>query len=61
MSPHRIRHSSITHALDSTSGDVRMVQKLSRHKKIETVMIYDDNRTNVQGELSELLSEALEK
>jgi integrase/recombinase XerC len=60
MSPHRIRHSSITHALDET-GDVRKVQKLSRHKKIETVMIYDDNRTNVQGSLTELLSNALEE
>lgn len=60
MSPHRIRHSSITHALDET-GDVRKVQKLSRHKKIETVMIYDDNRTNVQGSLTELLSDALEE
>lgn len=58
MSPHRLRHSSITHALDET-GDVRKVQKLSRHRKIETVMIYDDNRTNVQGSLSELLSKAL--
>lgn len=60
MSPHRIRHSSITHALDET-GDVRKVQKLSRHKKIETVMIYDDNRANVQGSLTELLSNALEE
>lgn len=60
MSPHRIRHSSITHALDET-GDVRKVQKLSRHKKIETVMLYDDNRINVQGSLTELLSDALEE
>ncbi|MCA1993003.1 MAG: tyrosine-type recombinase/integrase [Coleofasciculus sp. S288] len=60
MSPHRIRHSSITHALDET-GDVRKVQKLSRHKKIETVMLYDDNRINAQGSLTELLSNALEE
>lgn len=59
MSPHRIRHSSITHALDE-ANDVRRVQKLSRHKKIETVLIYDDNRTNFQGELSSMLSDALE-
>lgn len=58
MSCHRIRHSSITHALDETN-DVRRVQKLSRHKKIETVLIYDDNRTNFQGELSTMLSDAL--
>lgn len=29
MSPHRIRHSAITAALDATNGDVRKVQKLS--------------------------------
>jgi integrase/recombinase XerC len=59
MSPHRIRHSSITHALDIT-GDVRKVQRLSRHVKLETLMIYDDNRQDIQGEVSELLSDALE-
>ncbi|MEA5561310.1 tyrosine-type recombinase/integrase, partial [Planktothrix agardhii] len=42
MSPHRIRHSSITAALDATGGDVRRVQKLSRHHDLNTLMIYDD-------------------
>lgn len=56
FSPHRCRHSGITAALDATSGDVRAVQKLSRHSKIETLLIYDDNREAVQGQLSELLS-----
>ncbi len=56
MSPHRIRHSAITAALDATNGNVRKVQKLSRHKKLDTLMIYDDNRTNLQGEVSSLLS-----
>jgi len=31
MSPHRIRHSAITVALDATDGNVRKVQKLRRH------------------------------
>lgn len=57
LSPHRIRHSGITAALDATNGDVRRVQKLSRHADLNTLMIYDDNRSNVQGELSDLLSE----
>lgn len=56
MSPHRVRHGSITHALDKSGGNVRAVQRLSRHAKLETLMIYDDNRANMQGELSELLS-----
>jgi integrase/recombinase XerC len=56
MSPHRVRHSSITAALDATDGNVRKVQKLSRHRQIDTLMIYDDNRAKVQMELSEMLS-----
>ena len=57
MSPHRIRHGSITAALDATNGNLRKVQKLSRHKDINTVMIYDDNRTNYQGEVTQLLDD----
>ena len=56
MSPHRVRHSSITAALDATDGNVRKVQKLSRHRQIDTLMIYDDNRAKDQVELSEILS-----
>lgn len=56
MSPHRVRHSAITAALDATDGNVRKVQKLSRHKQIDTLMIYDDNRSQDQEELTELLS-----
>lgn len=57
LSPHRIRHSGITAALDATGGDVRKVQKLSRHANLNTLMIYDDNRLNVQGEISDLLAD----
>ncbi|MEG4009806.1 tyrosine-type recombinase/integrase [Microcoleus sp. Pol11C1] len=55
MSPHRIRHSAITAALDATDGNVRKVQKLSRHKNLNTLMIYDDNRGRDQHEVTELL------
>lgn len=57
MSPHRIRHSSITAALDVTQGNVRKVQKLSRHANLDTLMIYDDNRTKDQLEISDLLAD----
>jgi integrase len=40
MFPHRIRHSVITAALDVTEGNVRKVQKLSRHKNLNTLMVY---------------------
>lgn len=54
---HRIRHSSITEALNLTNGDVRKVQKLSRHSNLNTLMIYDDNRQNLQGEVTGMLDE----
>ena len=57
MSPHKVRHSAITAALDGSNGDIRRVQKLSRHKNVATVMIYDDNRTNGQGDMSSMLSD----
>jgi integrase/recombinase XerC len=55
LTPHQLRHSSITAALDA-GVDVRKVQKLSRHRKLETLLIYDDNRSDLQGEVSGILS-----
>jgi len=57
FSPHRIRHSTLTAALDATDGDVRRVQKLSRHKSADTLLIYDDNRKKAQGEMSAIVSD----
>jgi len=59
MSPHRIRHSAITAALNATGGNVRKVQALSRHKNLETLMIYDDNRNQAQAEVSDILDDLL--
>ncbi len=56
MSPHRIRHSSITAALEATNGDVVKVQKLSRHSRVDTVMIYNDRRDGLQAEITSILS-----
>lgn len=57
ISPHRIRHSAITAALDATNGDTRKVQKLSRHKNLNTLMIYDDNRHQHQAEVTGILAD----
>lgn len=57
MSPHRVRHSSITRALDKSGGDIRRVQKLSRHKDLNTLCIYDDNRQDLQGQITDLLAD----
>jgi integrase/recombinase XerC len=61
LTPHQLRHSCITAALDATKGDVRKVQKLSRHAKLATLQIYDDSRADYQGEVSALLSKLLTK
>jgi integrase/recombinase XerC len=56
LAPHKLRHSAITAALDATGGDVRAVQKLSRHAKLDTLMVYDDSRRDRQGEVTNLLA-----
>ena len=61
MSPHRIRHSGITAALDATNGNVRKVQKLSRHVDLNTVVLYDDNRRNLQAEVTDLLADLVDE
>jgi integrase/recombinase XerC len=57
LSPHKVRHSTITAALDRTNGDVRKVQKFSRHQRIDTLLIYDDNRLGVQGEVTDTVAD----
>jgi integrase/recombinase XerC len=59
MSPHRIRHSSITTALDHSNGNYRKVQNLSRHVNIDTIRKYDDNRQRqkLQREISGVLAD----
>jgi site-specific recombinase XerC len=49
LSPHRVRHSAITAYLDVSEGNVRAAQSLSRHQNLSTLMIYDDNRHQLQG------------
>ena len=56
MSPHRVRHSAITAALDITNGNIRSVQRFSRHSKLETLQVYDDNRHKYQADVTNLLS-----
>jgi integrase/recombinase XerC len=57
LSPHRIRHSSITTFLDASGGDVRTAQRLSRHSRLDTLMIYDDNRKGLQAKASGVLAD----
>jgi integrase/recombinase XerC len=54
--PHGLRHQAITSALDS-GRDVREVRKFSRHAKLDTVLVYDDARRDVAGEICQTIAE----
>jgi integrase/recombinase XerC len=54
--PHGLRHEAITRALKQTNGNIRTVQRFSRHKDARTVLIYDDNRQDLGGEVAELVA-----
>ncbi len=50
--PHGLRHAAITEALTLMGGDVRAVGRYSRHRDLRTVMLYDDARTDLAGEVA---------
>ncbi|MBD2358140.1 tyrosine-type recombinase/integrase [Tolypothrix sp. FACHB-123] len=56
MTPHKIRHSGITDALDLAQGDYRKVQHLSRHADPRTILVYEDNKNQYQLELTNKLA-----
>jgi integrase/recombinase XerC len=56
--PHGLRHAAITEALDRTGGDVRAVQRFSRHRDLRTLMIYDDRRTDLAGDVARKVAAA---
>ncbi len=57
--PHGIRHAAITDVLDLTNGDVRSAQRFARHKTLDMVLIYDDNRKDIGGVASKLIARHL--
>jgi integrase/recombinase XerC len=59
VSPHRLRHSSITAFLDASGGNLRAAQALSRHSNQNTLTLYDDNRRQEQKGASGILEELL--
>jgi len=50
--PHGLRHAAITEALNQTNGNVRAVQRFSRHKDVRVVLAYDDNRSDVAAAIA---------
>ncbi|MEP0914756.1 hypothetical protein NDI45_28040 [Leptolyngbya sp. GB1-A1] len=60
-SPRRSRHSGIVEALSLTDGNVRAVQKLSRQKNIQTLMLHDNSQLPyAEGHQRQAHSRALE-
>lgn len=57
--PHALRHAGITAALDMSGGDVRRVQQFARHSDPKTTMVYDDNRTDMAGQVAKLVAKKL--
>lgn len=53
--PHGLRHSAITHGIEMGVSLLEM-QKFSRHAKIETLLIYNDNRRDDAGRVAKLLA-----
>ena len=59
ITPHGIRHTAITEAIDAAHAagiGVEKVRDFSRHKDIRTLFIYQDRVDNVQGQLTEAIS-----
>lgn len=54
--PRGLRHTAITAALDLTGGDVRAVQRFSRHRDIRVLLRYDDNRADLGGRIARLVA-----
>lgn len=54
--PHGLRHAAITAALEATGGDVTKAAAFSRHKKIQTLTIYDDRRRGDAGAIANLVA-----
>jgi integrase/recombinase XerC len=57
VAPHALRHAGITKALDVTGGNVRAVQKFSRHASLDTLTVYDDNRADLAGDVARQVAE----
>jgi len=55
--PHGLRHAAITAALDRTGGDIRAVQRFSRHRDVRVLTVYDDNREDLAGQVARLVAQ----
>ncbi|MHB8873723.1 MAG: tyrosine-type recombinase/integrase [Myxococcaceae bacterium] len=54
--PHGLRHAAITDALDHGQS-IRSVQRFARHLSLQTLLIYDDNRSDLGGDVARAIAE----
>lgn len=59
LSPHALRHGSITCALDMTNGNVARVKGYAHHEDIRTTVRYDDMRQADPAKIAHLVSSAV--
>lgn len=57
VTPHGLRHTAITAALDESNGNTRAAQRFSRHADARTLNVYDDARTDMAGQLTRTIAE----
>lgn len=57
--PHGLRHAAITEALERTNGNLRLVQRFSRHRDARVLAVYDDNRADLGGDVARLVAAAV--
>lgn len=46
---------------DTQQGDVRAVRMFSRHAKVETVLKYDDARSDMAGEVASMVADSISR
>lgn len=57
LRPHGLRHQAVTAVLDRNHGDLRAAARFSRHKNLQTLVKYDDNRQDLAGQMADLISD----
>ncbi len=61
--PHGLRHTAITSAVEAAQEHgvtLDEVRQFSRHKNINTLLVYRDRVRDVQGQLAALVAETVE-
>lgn len=56
ISPHSLRHTAITEALEATNGNVPLVQDMAGHADPRTTMLYNRRRGQLDGHAAYILA-----